>query len=196
MQRPGGRTARVRAAVHRAVLDLIGEHPWQDFTVPQVADRSGVHQATIYRRWGTVSALLNDVVSEQLAQTSSLPETGSLHDDLHLYAAAVAASLEDGLGMLILRGAVLELQAGQPREPSPVLQARQRQLQAMLDSADARGERPPTVDELVELVLAPMYFHALFTAPPTAADAARLVDRLLRNVDAQHAQPASAVGTD
>ncbi|WP_344245716.1 TetR family transcriptional regulator, partial [Isoptericola hypogeus] len=56
MQRPGGRTARVRSAVHAAVLELIEKHPWEDLSIPLVAEASGVHQATIYRRWGTMSA--------------------------------------------------------------------------------------------------------------------------------------------
>jgi hypothetical protein len=64
-----------------------------------------------------------------------------------VYATAVAASLEDGLGMLVLRGAVLELQADHTRhEPSTVLQARERQLQEMLDSAAGRGEQPTRRD--------------------------------------------------
>ena len=35
----------------------------------------------------------------------------------------------------------------------------------MLDRARARGETPPTLDELIELVLAPLYFYALFDRP-------------------------------
>ena len=42
LQRPGGRSARVRAAVHAAVLELVEENPWDALTVAMVADRSGV----------------------------------------------------------------------------------------------------------------------------------------------------------
>jgi hypothetical protein len=49
----------------------------------------------------------------------------------------------------------------------------------MLDRAEARGELPPSVDELLELVVAPLYFHALFGQPADAEHARRLVDRLL-----------------
>jgi hypothetical protein len=37
----------------------------------------------------------------------------------------------------------------------------------------------PTLDELLELVVAPLYFYALFTEPMPAKQTARLVDRLL-----------------
>jgi hypothetical protein len=45
----------------------------------------------------------------------------------------------------------------------------------------ARGpsESPPTLDELIELVVAPLYFYALFTRPTGSPDPRPLVDRLL-----------------
>jgi AcrR family transcriptional regulator len=161
------------------VLDLLGERPWEQITVPLVADRSGVHQATIYRRWRTMSELLNDVVIERLATAGPVPDTGSLREDLLSYATMVAASLEDNLVPLILRATVLEIRPGKIRRPTPAFQERERQLQAMLDRAEARGEPVPTLPELLELVVAPLYFYALFTAPVPATEAARFVDRLL-----------------
>jgi AcrR family transcriptional regulator len=183
MQRPGGRSARVRSAVHDAVLDLLGERPWDEITVPVVAERSGVHQATIYRRWGTMPALLNDVVIERLATTGPVPDTGSLREDLLRYATMVAASLAEDLIPLILRATVLEIRPGEPRRASPAFRERERQLQAMLDRAEARGERVPTLAELLELVVAPLYFYALFTAPLPVTEVTRLVDRLLALAD-------------
>lgn len=179
LQRPGGRSARVRSAVHTAVLELMATHPWEELGVPLVAETSGVHQATIYRRWGTMSALLHDVVSEWSTTTALLPDAGSLREDLHLHAAAVATSLRDGNVPLILRAVVLEIRPGERRRTSPAFAERERQLQAMLDRAEARGEPVPTLTELLELVVAPLYFYALFTEPVAEAEAARLVDRLL-----------------
>jgi AcrR family transcriptional regulator len=179
MQRPGGRSARVRAAVHQAALDLLEKRQWEELSIPMVAEASGVHQATIYRRWGTMSALLNDVVTEWTATTASLPDTGSLRDDLQIYASAVATSLEEGNVPLILRAVVLEIHPGERRQASPSFVERERQLQTMLDRAAARGESVPTLDELLELVVAPLYFYALFTEPMPAAQTGRLVDRLL-----------------
>ena len=138
-----------------------------------------MHQATIYRRWGTMSALLNDVVNEWTATTASLPDTGSLREDLQVYAAAVATSLEEGNVPLILRAVVLEIHPGERRQASPAFVERERQLQTMLDRAEARGESVPTLDELLELLVAPLYFYALFTEPMPAAQTGRLVDRLL-----------------
>jgi hypothetical protein len=66
------------------------------------------------------------------------------------------------------------------------LAERTQQLQEMFDRAEARGELSPSVDELLELVVAPLYFHALFSQPASAEHARRLVDRLLAAPATRH----------
>jgi AcrR family transcriptional regulator len=179
MQRPGGRSARVRDAVHDAVIELIEKHPWEEVSVPRVAEQSGVHQATIYRRWGTMAALLNDVVIERFATAGALPDTGSLREDLLGYTTQVAESLESGAIPLILRATVMEIRPGERRQTSPAFKAREHQLQAMLDRAADRGEAVPTVEQVLEILAAPLYFRALFTQPMPVGEVEHLVDRLL-----------------
>ncbi len=179
LQRPGGRTARVRAAVHAAVLDLVAVDPWGALTVAMVAERSGVHQATIYRRWESLNGLLYDVVAEQIARTAPIPDTGSLEGDLRGYAANVASHLAGPLGTLILRASFVDVGSGlHPRMPPAVLE-REAPLKAMLARASSRGEQPPSHRQLIDIVLAPLYFHTLFGTPLTADEADALVDRLL-----------------
>ena len=175
--------------MHRAVIDLLRERRGDELSIPLVAERSGVHQATIYRRWGTITALLEDVVAAGPARTSPLPDTGSLRSDLERYAAQVADSLSGPVGVLMLRAVVNNIPPEPNRRPSPTLAERIPQLEAMLERARQRDETPPTVDELLELVVAPLYFHALFGAPVTADDARRLIDRLLATAGGTH--PAS-----
>jgi hypothetical protein len=138
-----------------------------------------VHQATIYRRWGNIPVLLNDVAAAGPARTSPLPDTGTLRGDLDGYATGVADALAGPLGVLMLRAAVSNVPPEPDRGPSTILLERTQQLQDMLDRAEARGEPTPSVEELLELVVAPLYFHALFGRPVGAEHARRLVDRLL-----------------
>ncbi len=186
VQRPHGRSARIRYQVHRAVIDLLGDRTADELSIPLVAERSGVHQSTIYRRWGSIPVLLNDVAAAGPARTSPLPDTGTLRGDLDAYATAVADSLAGPLGVLMLRAAVSNIPPEPGRGPSAILLERTRQLQDMLDRAEARGEFPPSVDELLELVVAPLYFHALFGQPAGAEHARRLVDRLLTALATRH----------
>lgn len=125
------------------------------------------------------------------ARTSPLPDTGTLRGDVDAYATAVAPTLKGPLGVLLLRTAVSALatpgarsdpgrsqRAGRARN-SPVLRERAVQLQEMLDRAAGRREHAPTVEGLLDLVVAPLYFHALFGQPMSPASARSLVDRLL-----------------
>jgi AcrR family transcriptional regulator len=193
VRRPGGRTARVRAAVHRAVIELLGDHDWDELSIPLVAEQSGVHQATIYRRWGSVPALIDDVVTEQLARSSPVPDTGSLREDLERYAVQAANDVSGPLGAVFLRAAMLATRPDRERPQQAYMEGRGAQLRAMLDRAAARGETPPTLLELLEVVLAPLYFHAQFFNRPVDADHARaLVDRLLTLVNNRVTLPPAA----
>src|ERR1700731_5243443 len=83
--RPGGRSAGVQKAGHRAVRELHADGGEGELTVPAVAARAGVTPSTIYRRWGTLSQLLSDVALEKLRPETAPVDTGSLKGDLTLW---------------------------------------------------------------------------------------------------------------
>lgn len=60
--RPGGRTERVRQAVAKAVLELL-ETGNGNFSVREVADKSGVSRSTIYARWPSKEALISEALT-------------------------------------------------------------------------------------------------------------------------------------
>src|SRR3954470_20467024 len=101
-RRPGGRSARICAAVHPAVTDLISERGYGNFTVGEVAARAGVADSSIYRRWGSLETLLTDVALTRLNAQSPMPDTGSLAGDLHTYAAQVAREITGPDGPAVL----------------------------------------------------------------------------------------------
>ncbi|MFI9837719.1 TetR/AcrR family transcriptional regulator [Nonomuraea sp. NPDC051941] len=181
-RRPGGRSARVRAAVHQAVTDLIAERGYGNFTVGEVAARAGVADTSVYRRWGNLEALLMDVAITWLTTQSPIPDTGSLAGDLRAYAANVARDVTGPDGPAVLRLVIALSTAGQDglRARDAFLAERSRQLQVMLDRARDRGEDPPDVLDVLDHILAPMYIRILFGAGPlTPGYAGTLVDRLL-----------------
>ncbi|MFD7915106.1 TetR/AcrR family transcriptional regulator [Streptomyces sp. NPDC059752] len=181
-RRPGGRSARVRAAVHQAVTDLIAERGYGTFTVAEVAARAGVADSSVYRRWGTLEALLMDVVVSRLTEHSPMPNTGSLAGDLRAFAAKAAEDVSGPDGLALLRTVVTVLAAGPSGETARdrFLAARSEQIQGMLDRARARGEDAPDVLEVLDVVLAPMYVRVLFGVGPLTPDYIDgLVDRVL-----------------
>jgi AcrR family transcriptional regulator len=81
-RRPGGRSAQVRRRVLDAVLAQLLQHGYDALSVDAVADRSGVHRTTVYRRWRDVGGLLADVLAEATADGWQPPDTGCLDRDL------------------------------------------------------------------------------------------------------------------
>ncbi|MEV8566031.1 TetR/AcrR family transcriptional regulator [Streptomyces sp. NPDC051322] len=181
-RRPGGRGARVRAAVHQAVTDLVSERGYGKFTVGEVAARAGVADSSIYRRWGNLDALLTDVALTRLNALSPMPDTGSLEGDLRAYAAQVARVITGPDGLAVLRLAVTLSSNGQQglQARADFLAERNQKLQSMLDRAGERGEDAPDALGVLDHVMAPMYVRVLLgIGPLTPEYVDGLVDRLL-----------------
>lgn len=88
-QRPGGRSARTRAQVLKAVQDELLVGGYQALSHRTVARRAGVDPATVYRRWPTRSALATDALLEAARGALSVPDTGSLDQDLTAFLATI-----------------------------------------------------------------------------------------------------------
>jgi AcrR family transcriptional regulator len=183
VRRPGGRSARVRASVHQAVMDLVAERGYGSFVVGDVAARAGVADSSIYRRWGNLEELITDVAITWLTRTSPIPDTGHLESDLRAYAAGVARDISGPAGLAVLRLMIALSTGGAAGERArdQFLAERRRQIQSMLDRAEHRGERPPQALDVLDHILAPLYIRVLFGyGPPTTENVDELVDRLLR----------------
>jgi AcrR family transcriptional regulator len=170
--RPGGRSARVRAAVHRATVDLVQEVGPDKVTIPAVARRAGVNPSSVYRRWGTVSALLADVAAQR--QEEGAPELlGDLYKDLERAALWTLADLARPGGVAFFRAEVApdvdERRAGL-RECLERVSAR---FHAALEAAARRGEGTPPLERVLDRVVAPLYFRVVFSIPETDEDYAR-----------------------
>src|SRR4051795_1903236 len=83
--RPGGRTARTRAAVLDAAFQALAESGYAELTMDRLAGRSGIHAATIYRRWGSVESIVTDLLVDRSTEIP-VPDTGSLAGDLRALA--------------------------------------------------------------------------------------------------------------
>ncbi|WP_433064683.1 TetR/AcrR family transcriptional regulator [Dactylosporangium sp. CS-033363] len=184
-RRTGGRSARVTAAVHRAVAELIAERGHGAFTVGDVAERAGVADTSVYRRWGNLEALVTEVAITRLTANSPMPDTGSLAGDLRAYAEGVARDVGGPEGLAVLRLVVALSTAGPEglAARERFVAERGRQLREMLDRAAARGEAVPDALDLVDHILAPMYVRVLLgLGELTPGYAAALADRVVRQL--------------
>jgi AcrR family transcriptional regulator len=175
--RPGGRSARVRAAVHRAVEDLLAEGPAEALTVPVIAARAGVHPTTVYRRWGSLGELLAAVATSRFSGDIVVPDTGTLRGDLERWMGDVATDLADPDVLALMRATV---GAAGAEGGCACVADRHEQLAAMLERERSRGGIAPEVDEAADALLGPLYYRAIFTGTPGRPGWAReLVGTLL-----------------
>jgi AcrR family transcriptional regulator len=178
-RRPGGRSARVQDAVHTAVGELMATRRPDEITVPMVAELAGVNPTSVYRRWGDIDALLEEVaVAVFTREDEALPDTGSLSGDLRSWAGAIADDIARPHRTRYLR-AMVKARDGVLQEGCPCWTARREQLAEMISRAAARGERTPSVEQVLDHVIAPLYHHVVFAMPVDRAYAERLVADVL-----------------
>ncbi|MBT0567008.1 TetR/AcrR family transcriptional regulator [Williamsia sp. CHRR-6] len=175
--RPGGRSARVQSDVHAAVGALVSEGHRYSMTIPQVAERAGVNPTSIYRRWGTIDVLLGEVAVAALTGGAALPDTGGLRGDLQQWARAIAADITRPERTTYLR-AVVGARDGAP-DRNICFDERAEQVQSMLSRAAERGESGPTVDQVLDHAMAPLYHRVLFGLPVNDEVVRRLVSDVM-----------------
>src|SRR4029453_1831526 len=80
--RPGGRTARTRAAVFEAALDELAERGWDQVRVETIAARARVHKTTVYRRWGSKDRLVAEALEAAADSRIQVPDRGDVGQEL------------------------------------------------------------------------------------------------------------------
>ncbi len=169
----------MRAAVHDAVLVLLRQADWSRVSLASVAGRAGVSTATLYRRWGSLPALVGEVLSVRWAESSPLPDTGTLTGDVRAYAEKIAADLADRDGVVLLRAAVLIGTGVADLDRDDAVESRTAQVDTMLARARTRGEPCGSAQEFFECVTGPLYGYALFAPAGLQARAPVLAERFL-----------------
>ncbi|WP_285031226.1 TetR/AcrR family transcriptional regulator [Mycolicibacterium sp. lyk4-40-TYG-92] len=183
--RPGGRSARVVAAVHTATLELLAETGYESLQLSDVAKRAQVNKTTVYRRWPTKAALVADLLVSFTKSNVATPDTGSLQADLEQLLGDIATALADRAIRAVLNGALTGAD-----DSDDVRIARDgfwaerfRRSGAVVERAIARGEIPPGTDPraVLEMAASPVYFRVLFTADAITPDyVGEIVRRTIR----------------
>ncbi|RSN70366.1 MULTISPECIES: TetR/AcrR family transcriptional regulator [Actinomadura] len=168
--RPGGRTARIRAAVLRAAEDALIECGFAGVDLADIARRADVGKTTVYRRWGTPQNLVADLLADMAEQSVPRTETGALADDLRANARLVAGTLTDPRQGALFK-AVIAAATHDERTAEALHRfyaARIAEWAPVVEQAAARGEVPAGTDaaEVVRAVSAPLYYRFLVTGDP------------------------------
>ncbi|MDT0269061.1 TetR/AcrR family transcriptional regulator [Streptomyces sp. DSM 44915] len=169
-RRPGGRTARVRAQVLDAVRAELAEGGHEGLTMEGVATRSGVHRATVYRRWRDVGGLLADLIDAAGEIDWQPPDTGSLRGDLTALNREIQESLvvRPSFAIALMAASFHSEQAA--RAQTRLWADRYAQCEILVERASARGELPAHHTDARRLLIAataPLYHQlVLLRAEP------------------------------
>ncbi|MEV5314526.1 TetR/AcrR family transcriptional regulator [Streptomyces sp. NPDC052610] len=179
--RPGGRTARVRAAVLRAAGDVLAEQGFDRLDLADVARRAEVGKTTVYRRWGSVTGLVADLLVDMAEQSSPRQETGSVLGDLRANALLVQRTLADERQGALFR-AVIAAAACDERTAQALrrfYEVRVAEWAPCVEQGVARGELPEGTDAraVVRAVSAPLYYGLLTSGAVPDAPAAERAAR-------------------
>jgi len=168
VRRTGGRSARVRETVLRATLDALLAGGADDLSIRDVAQQAGVHETSIYRRWGTRANLILDAVLGEVQAAVPVPDTGTLRGDLLALLSAIAAFITTPLGQLLLQLALRD-DLPEDRDVRDQFWAERFTTgQTVLQRARDRGELRPGVNAQLttETLLGGLYVRLLLTREP------------------------------
>jgi AcrR family transcriptional regulator len=169
-RRPGGRSARVRAAAIAATLAELAESGYAALSLERIARRAGVNMTSLYRRWGSRERLVLEAMLEQVGRHVSVPDTGSLRDDL--LALAVTAAANSARPEVAAMARAVAAQA--PHDPelaaaNEAFWAERLALDAaIVERAIERGEIDAATEptQVIESVLGPIHLRLLLTGRP------------------------------
>lgn len=174
--RPGGRTAKVRAAVLEATRDALADSGFHALNPDRIAAAAGVGKTTVYRRWGSAVGLVTDLLRDMAEQSVPASDTGSLEGDLRANARLVLDTLTDPRMGPVFRAVIAA--AACDEECADALRGfyatRLTEWAPVAGRGLARGELPAGTDplEVVRAVSAPLYYRFAVSREPLTPDTA------------------------
>jgi AcrR family transcriptional regulator len=155
-KRPGGRSAAVLNSIKIAVEELVSEKGRERVTIPMVAERAGVNPTSVYRRWGDLQTMINDIATYRLDPARPIPELGTLKADLAQWAGELVEHYRNPTNAALLRGGAAS--AGETE--SDCLRNRRAEAGMMVERyGNSSGITP---DDVLNHLVAPIIYRVIF----------------------------------
>jgi AcrR family transcriptional regulator len=171
--RPGGRSARVRAAVQAATLDELAAAGYADLTIEAVAERAGVNRTTVYRRWPNKRSLVLGALLDYAADQLPIPDTADLRRDLQLLGQTIDTDLRRPQAHALMYTLVADRPGSSELSDvrTQLWADRLRQAQAIPRRAIERGELAADTDPaaVIDMLVGPIYLRRFIQGRPMTA---------------------------
>ena len=159
------RNPQTETAIIEAARELLADRGYAGFSIEEAARRAGAGKATVYRWWPTKADLFMAVYEAEKAHAISLPDTGSLVEDLVWHCTEIWRFWRTHPAGGAFRALLAEAQASEAagrrlrNEFIPVLF---RPVRHLFERAAARGEFPAQlIDERIALWAGFNWYHLL-----------------------------------
>jgi AcrR family transcriptional regulator len=186
--RPGRpRSEQSRTAVLRTTTELMNEVGLRAMTTDEIASRSGVSKATIYKWWPNKYAVAVEAFLSEMLAESADPDTGSAHEDFRIALRGLIHFYTSPSGRVFA-----QLVGEAQFDPLVEVELRERLVhtrrqlgRAIWERGVARGELRPDIDPevAIDVVFGPAMYRLVAGHEPlddSAADA--IVDLAMRGM--------------
>lgn len=161
-----------RRAALDAAVSVLDEHGLRGFSVDEVARRSKVSKATIYKHWNGALDLAVSAYGGVITETVPVRRTGDVVTDLVDQVGRLAAAYAGPRGVVVAQ--LLAAGVGTGNGPALLREgffaARREQTAALVAEGMARGQLRDDLDPelVIDLLFGPIVFH-LFNGQPALA---------------------------
>ena len=169
------RSERARQAILQAAFDLCRENGFAATTMEGIAKRAGVGKQTIYRWWPSKAAVLHEALNEMAGTASGFPDTGDVYADLRDQMTRVVELLTADGFQAVYAGMIAATQSDDAVSRSfldtmiePRVQACRERLERAREQGQLRADAD--LDDVIELLYAPMYYRLLLRTRPLSTD--------------------------
>ena len=167
-------------------MQLLQDQGYEPLSVSMIAERAGVHETSLYRRWGTKEQLVVAAITSQVARDIPIPDTGTLRSDLIQLLQFLRAFLLSPLGHAIAQTAIATTRVPALNAlHTDIWQRRRTHLQIIFERALTRGEISAQADSqlLFEALISVFYTRLfLFNEQIDEALPEQIVDLILPGV--------------
>ena len=187
----------MRDAAIAATLAELAENGYAGLSLERIARRAGVNKTSLYRRWGTREQLVLEAMLERAGEHVSVPDTGSLREDLLALATTAAANASTPEVAAMARAVAAE----SPRDGKLAAASRRFWTERLaldgviVERGIERGEVRPGTEpsEVIEAVIGPIHLRLLLTREPVDPGfIERVVDTVVDGVGARRSTARAA----
>jgi AcrR family transcriptional regulator len=171
------------AELYTGTLALVAERGYEKLTMDQIAEATRSSKATLYRQWGSKSALVVDALRCVGETEHEVPETGTLRGDLLAMVSHSEGQEHDSELLAAIMHAIRQDEELAEAVRTQILEPGRESIRAVVRRAVDRGEVDPScpgLDFVDYVFIAPIVLHHLLEGEQPSPDfLRRYVDGVL-----------------